>query len=283
MKLFSLLLTILVFQTSVFAQLLGEKNERLQQQKVLSEHVVSSVKSSLSEITGWVLRDNTKWINAKNIIPIADSKYLFPDKVLGQDNISEMEIRETQVDGKSNAVLVVKYLKPNYEFPTLKEGFSTAKVLDYYVFPVEKILQIIPDTLSAGIPHSINLAVTVSGRLEDYESKDIDLEINTAVQRFTASRFINPANLVLAVMPFSKDGKDHVKFKVIKTYPSEKLYQPYLSEEMSSQLFTHSYFECTRNTFANFFNSAAILAVSDKSVGDQPTDFNGFFIKGVRA
>ena len=192
-----------------------------------------------------------------------------------------MEIRETQVNGKTFAVLVLKYFMPKYEFPTLKEGFSPAKVLDFYVFPAEKILQILPDTLSLGAAHSINLEVTVSGRIPNYDSKDIDFEINTAIQRFAASRIVSPTNLLIAVMPYSMDGKDHIKFKIIKTYPGEKLYQPYLMDDIVVQLFNHSYFECLRSTFAGFFNSAAVLALSDMPQGVQPTDFNGFFVRGV--
>ena len=284
MKIFSLILTFLFFQTFVLAQVKGGKNEKEKiQENVASERVVSSVKSSISDITGWVLKENAKWISAKNVIPNTDPKYDLPDKVLGQDNISEMEIRETQVNGKTFAVLVLKYLMPNYEFPTLKEGFSTAPVLDFYVFPAEKILQILPDTLSAGVAHSINLEVTVSGRLPNYETKDIDFEINTAIQRFAASRIVSPTNLLIAVMPYSMDGKDHIKFKIIKTYPGEKLYQPYLMDDIVVQLFNHSYFECQRSIFASFFSSAAVLALSDMKQGDQPTDFNGFFVRGVRA
>jgi tetratricopeptide (TPR) repeat protein len=84
-------------------------------------------------------------------------------------------------------------------------------------------------------------------------------------------------------MPYSTDGKDHVKFKLIKTYPSEKLYQPYLMDDIGNTLFSHSYYECMRSTFANFFNSGSVLALADMPAGDQPSDFNGFFIRGVRA
>jgi hypothetical protein len=284
MKIFPLILILLFFQIVVHAQQVGGKytNEKPQQIGA-SDRVVSSVKSRISDITGWVLKDNSKWVNAKNVIPNPDPKYILPDKVLGQDNLSEMEIRETQVNGKTFAVLVLKYLIPHYEFPTLKEGFSTTKVLDFYVFPAEKILQILPDTLSLGAAHSINLAVTVSGRIPNYELKDIDFEVNTAIQRFVASRIVSPTNLLIAVMPYSMDGKDHIKFKIIKTYPGEKLYQPYLMDDIVVQLFNHSYFECQRSTFASFFNSASVLALSDMPQGIQPSDFNGFFVRGVRA
>lgn len=284
MKIYSLILTMLFFQIVVHAQQVGGKytNEKPQQIGV-SERVVSSVKSRISEITGWVLKDNSKWISAKNVIPNPDPKYILPDKVLGQDNISEMEIRETQVNGKTFAVLVLKYLIPHYEFPTLKEDFTSVKVLDFYVFPAERILHILPDTLSVGVPHSINLDVSVSGRIPNYESKDIDFEINTAIQRFATNRIVSPTNLLIAVMPYSMDGKDHIKFKIIKTYPSEKLYQPYLMDDIVVQVFNHSYFDCLRSSFANFFNSASVLALSDMPQGEQPTDFNGFFVRGVRA
>jgi len=284
MKIFSLILTILFFQLSVRAQLFGSKNDKENSdQQAASEHVVSSVKARISEITGWVLKDNTKWISLKNVIPNPDPKYILPDKVLGQDNLSEMEIRETQVNGKTYAVLVLKYLMPRYEFPTLKEGFYPAKVLDFYVFPAERILHILPDTLSLGVSHSINLAVAVSGRIENYDAKDIDFEVNTAIKRFGDSRIVNPTNLLIAVMPYSRDGKDHVKFKLIKTYPGEKLYQPFLMDDIVVNLFDHSYYECARNTFASFFNSASVLALADMPIGEQPSDFNGFFIRGVRA
>jgi len=284
MRIFFLVLSILLFQVTVHAQLWGGKNEKeKQQKKIASEHTVSSVKSRISDITGWVLKDNAKWISAKNIIPNTDPKYLLPDKVLGQDNISEMEIRETQVNGKTHAVLVLKYLMPRYEFPTLKEGFYPGKVLDFYVFPAERILHILPDTLSIGVPNCINLEVTVSGRIENYDFKDIDFEINTSIQRFAGNRIVNPQNLLIAVMPYSMDGKDHVKFKLIKTYPSEKLYQPFLMDDIIGKLFDHSYFECNRSSFGNFFNSAAVLALTNMPFTEQPTDFNGYFLKGVLA
>jgi hypothetical protein len=284
MKITSLLIVLFVFQLTAHAQLLGGKNVKEKQQQIVSsEHVVSSVKASISEITGWVLKENTKWISEKNVIPNPDPKYILPDKVLGQDNLSEMEIREAQVNGKTFAVLVLKYFMPRYEFPTLKEGFTPAKVLDFYVFPAERIMQILPDTLSLGVPHAINLEVVVSGKIENFETKDIDFEVNTAIQRYAANRIINPTNLLIAVMPYSLDGKDHVKFKLIKTYPSEKLYQPYLMDDISNTLFNHSFYECQRSSFANFFNSASVLAMSDKPAEDQPTDFNGFFTHGVRA
>ena len=284
MKVFLLILTMLIFQISVRAQLFGSKADKENlQQKAASEQSTSSVKASISEITGWVLKEDTKWISTKNVIPNPDPKYILPDKVLGQDNLAEMEIRETQVNGKTYAVLVLKYYMPRYEFPTLKEGFYPGKVLDFYVFPAERILQILPDTLSLGVPHSINLDVAVSGRIENYEAKDIDFEVNTAIKRFAGNRIVNPTNLLVAVMPYSMDGKDHVKFKLIKTYPGEKIYQPYLMDDIVVSLFNHSYYECYRNTFANFFNSAAVLALADMPAGEQPSDFNGYFIRGVRA
>jgi len=275
---------MLFFQTVARAQVFGGKNDKGRiQQKVTSEHTISTVKSHISDITGWVLKDNSKWISSKNVIPNPDPKYILPDRVLGQDNLSEMEIRETTINGKTHAVLVLKYYMPHYEFPTLKEGFTPAKILDFYVFPAERILQILPDTLSLNVPHAVNLAVSVSGRIENYESKDIDFEINTAVQRFAGNRIVNPTNLLIAVMPYNLDGKDHVKFKLIKTYPSVNLYQPYLMDDISGTLFDHSYYECLRGPFANFFNSAAVLAFDDMPASEQPTDFNGYFIKGVRA
>ena len=284
MKIFLLIIALFLFRFSVNAQLLGSKNDKEKlQQKVAAEHVVSSVKASISEITGWVLKENSKWISEKNVIPNPDPKYILPDKVLGQDNLSEMEIRETQVNGKTFAVIVLKYLMPRYEFPTLKEGFSPGKVIDFYVFPAERILQILPDTLSLGVPHAINLEVVVSGRIENYETKDIDFEVNTAIQRYAGNRIINPTNLLIAVMPYSADGKDHVKFKLIKTYPSEKLYQPYLMDDISNTLFSHSFYECLRSTFATFFNSGSVLAMADLPAEEQPSDFNGFFIRGVHA
>jgi tetratricopeptide (TPR) repeat protein len=284
MRFFPFVMTILLLQSSVYAQFWSRSNEAAKQkQKGPSEHIVSSVKSRINSITGWVVKENGKWMSAKNIILNPDPKYLLPDKVLGQDNLSEMEIREAQVDGKINAVLILKYLMPRYEFPTLKEGFYPVKVLDFYVFPVERISNILPDTLSKGVTHCINLEVAVSGRIEKYDSKDIDFEINTAIQRFSDNRIVNAANLLIAVMPYSLDGKDHVKFKLIKTYPSEKIYQPYLMDDINKNLFIHSYYECPRNEFAAFFNGAAASVIAETPLSDQPTDFNGYFAKGVRA
>lgn len=284
MKIFSLILILFIFQTSVCAQLFGGKSDKeSSQQKDASEHIVSSVKARISEITGWILKDNQKWISAKNVIPNPDPKYVLPDKVLGQDNLAEMEIRETQVNEKTYAVLVLKYYMPRYEFPTLKEGFFPGKVLDFYVFPAERILHILPDTLSLGVPHSINLEVAVSGKIENYDAKDIDFEVNTAIKRYAGNRIVNPTNLLVAVMPYSLDGKDHVKFKLIKTYPGEKLYQLFLMDDIVVNIFNHSYYECLRSTFAIFFNSASVLALADMPAGDQPSDFNGYFISGVRA
>ncbi len=282
MRVFCLIFILLLFHSTVDAQFWKKKksNEQLVQEQ--SEQIVSHVKSRLTDITGWVLKENTKWISGKNIIRNPDPKYTLPDKVLGLDNISEMEIRESVVDGKPVAVLVLKYLTAKYEFPTIKEGFYVGKGLDFYVFPAEKLLHVLPDTLANGSTISINFEVIASGKVENYDSKDIDFEIATAIQRTSENRTVNPQNLILGVMPYTLDGKDHVKFKVIKTFPSEKLYQPYLMDDIKGQLFKKSYFETKRSTFSTFFSSASVLALTDMPVGEEPTDFQGYFIKGVR-
>jgi tetratricopeptide (TPR) repeat protein len=282
MRVFCLVFILLLFHSTVDAQFRKRKKSNEQMVQGTPEQVVSHVKSHLTDITGWVLKDNTKWISAKNFIRNPDPKYTLPDKVLGLDNISEMEIRESQLNGKMVAVLVLKYLIAKYEFPTIKEGFYEGKALDFYVFPAEKLLTILPDTLSNGSTNCINFEVIVSGKIENYDQKDIDFEITTAIQRISGNRIINPQNLILGVMPYNLDGKDHVKFKLIKTFPSEKLYQPYLMDDIKGQLFNKSYFETKRSTFSAFFSSASVLALTDTPLGEEPTDFQGYFIKGVR-
>ena len=212
MRVFCLIFILLLFHSTVDAQFWKKKksNEQLVQEQ--SEQIVSHVKSRLTDITGWVLKENTKWISGKNIIRNPDPKYTLPDKVLGLDNISEMEIRESVVDGKPVAVLVLKYLTAKYEFPTIKEGFYVGKGLDFYVFPAEKLLHVLPDTLANGSTISINFEVIASGKVENYDSKDIDFEIATAIQRTSENRTVNPQNLILGVMPYTLDGKDHVHF-----------------------------------------------------------------------
>lgn len=282
MRVFCLVFILLLFHSTVDAQFWKKKKSNEQLVQGTPEQTVSHVKSHLTDITGWVLKDNTKWISAKNIIRNPDPKYTLPDKVLGLDNISEMEIREAQLNGKMVGVLVIKYLMPKYEFPTIKEGFYIGKALDFYVFPANKLLNILPDTLSPGSTNSVNFEVIVSGKIENYDQKDIDFEITTAIQRISGNRIINPQNLILGVMPYNLDGKDHVKFKVIKTFPSEKLYQPYLMDDIKGQLFNKSYFETKRSTFSAFFSNASILALVDTPQGEEPVDFQGYFIKGVR-
>lgn len=282
MRIFCLIFFLLLFHSTVDAQFLKKKKSSEQMVQGTPDQPIVHVKSRLTDISGWVLNNNAKWVSAKNIIRNPDPKYALPDRVLGLDNISEMEIRDAQLNGKTVAVLIFKYLIPKYEFPTIKEGFYIGKCLDFYVFPAEKILQILPDTLANGSTNSVNFEVIVSGKIENYDQKDIDFEITTAIQRISGNRIVNPQNLVIGVMPYSLDGKDHVKFKVIKTFPSEKLYQPYLMDDIKGQLFNKSYFEAKRSSFSSFFNGASILALIDTPVGEEPTDFQGYFIKGVR-
>src|ERR1035437_1655398 len=98
MRVFCLLFILLLFHNTVDAQFWKKKNSNEQTVQGAPEQPVSHLKSRLTDISGWVLNNNNKWISAKNIIRNPDPKYDLPDKVLGLDNISEMEIRDAQLN-----------------------------------------------------------------------------------------------------------------------------------------------------------------------------------------
>ncbi|MDZ7776867.1 MAG: hypothetical protein U5L09_15295 [Bacteroidales bacterium] len=84
------------------------------------------------------------------------------EEKLGKVNFEALELRDIIINGQAFQLLQVKKEKGNFEFPLIKEGFSTYEVMDYYVFRADRLEQVLPSPLVFNKPYVVDLKVFVS-------------------------------------------------------------------------------------------------------------------------
>ncbi len=238
--------------------------------------IISDVKSKINNAKGWALQDDGAWVSAKNKIPFfsAEQNKGLSGR-LGQDNFTVIEIREVVIDNNSYGILIIKYKKEKYEFPMIKQGWSSYEALNYYVFLPSKLSKILPQPVKFGKTNAVNMEVITSGSISHYKSKSYFSEMATNIRRTIYSRNPSPSNLIIAVYPIKSDDKKYIRFKLIRTFPQKPIYQNYLRPENQIKLFHKSYYEVKYEDFKKFVGG--ILSVSEKN----PVDFSGFYKLGT--
>ena len=236
--------------------------------------IISDVKTKIEKAKGWILQDDGAWVSAKNKIPFFQSKINREDLKqykLGQDNFDVIELREVVIDNNNYAVLVIKYKKGKYDFPLIKEGWSSYKSLDYYVFKPSNLKKILPDTLENNGTNVVFMNVLVSGNIDNYDSKDYKSQMALNIQRYIYSRNPSPSNLIIAVNLIKDEYNKFIRYKFIKTFPFQKVYSMYQRPENQIKLFHKSYYEVKYDYFKKFLSG--VLSEEEKN----PSSFAGYY------
>jgi len=229
---------------------------------------LDDARSSIKDITGWQNKGNGTWLKAKNKIPFImtqdnaeqASKGVFSkkeakkiekklkasreDKKLGKDNLQEMSISDMIINNQPYQVLMLKRIVGKYEFPLIKESFSSYESLDYYVFKSEKIEQIFPNQLVFNKPYVVDLETFISGTISYYKSKDVKGIITRQIQMGLykhSLRSYSTNNLLFALYPIMKDGVKYMRFNLIESYNKYYVTRGYHEESNLIKIFNNQY------------------------------------------
>ncbi|MEA3505771.1 MAG: hypothetical protein U9R32_11355 [Bacteroidota bacterium] len=267
---------------------------------------LSDARAEIKDISGWQNRGDGNWLNAKNKIPFiltqegADQalhgalsrkeekkiqkklKASREDKKLGQDNLQAMTISDMNINNQAYQVLMLKRVVGEYEFPMIKEGFSSHETLDYYVFKAKKVEEIFPNQLVFNKPYVVNLEAYVSGEIPYFKSKDVKALITRKIQMGLykhSLRSFSTDNLLIALYPLMKDGEKLMRFNLIRSFNKYYVTRGYYEEKNLNKIFDNRYYETLFDLFHEFVGSVnSSIGYSDV----EPTTFEGFYKLGVR-
>lgn len=240
---------------------------------------ISGIKAKIESATGYALREDGRWVDQNNVIPSAllPSKQSEGDKKLGQENFTAIELREVQILGEQYALLVVRYLGARYEFPTLQLELSTYPILDFYVFRASKLKELLSEGQFADGVKAVNLDVFSSGTITDYPDRNVESEIAFTIQRRLSRTRPDALNMIMAVKTPDNDKKN-IRFRMIRTYSKEFIFQTYLQPTIRDRIFDRAYFELPAREFLDFLNT---LGIFDKIRHEMPSDYHGFLELGM--
>ncbi len=229
---------------------------------------LSPVQSEITEVTGWALQDNGRWLSARNRVPYTDertNKSTGLERKLGQDNIIALQLRKVMIGNEQYNVLVKKYHDGEYEFPILKEGWRGFKSLDFYVFRSTKLAEILPEEIPFNQEYAVNLNVYARGTLKDYEGRNEDDEIVRTIQSVERGEVVNDWNIVFAVFPIKNGDQEVVRFKLIKSFRKKQLVSYYAAPENWDKNFDMTFYEVKFFRFKAFIRDAEefVLDVSN--------------------
>ncbi len=220
---------------------------------------LSPVQSEIVNLKGWAKQDNGSWLSANNRIPFSDektNKSTRGERKLGQDNIIVLELRKVMIGNKQYNVMVKKYHDGEYEFPILREEWRNFKSMDFYVFPSEKLAQILPQEIPFNKMYAVNLDVYARGTIRDYEDKNPDDEIVREIQRVERAEVVNDWNIVFAVFPIKNGDNEVVRFKLIKSFNREYLASFYTAPTNWEKNFEMTFYETNFFRFKSFIRDA---------------------------
>jgi|GEM_PF-1188510 hypothetical protein len=287
---------IFIFQLS-FAQ--------FQSQRDTNDIEIKEVRSTLDKATGYTYLGGGEWATAKNKIPYIQTqksaegasdasmsrresrkikrklRATKAEKKLGKVNFEAMELRDIIINGQAFQLLQVRKEKGNFEFPLIKEGFSTYEVMDYYVFRADRLEQVLPSPLVFNKPYVVDLKVFVSDEIPYYKTKNIDALISKKVRSTIFSRQMesfSTTNLLLTLYPTVDEGEKRMRFNLINSYNKPYVTRSYYNEKNLKELFNTKFFETDFESFKDFIGTPSI---SFQYSDSQPTTFEGYCELGL--
>lgn len=243
--------------------------------------IISKVQSYLESAEGWSLQDNGRWASANNRIPHSDSKTNknpSPRRKLGVENFNILELKKVLIDDIQYNVLLIKYADGGYEFPILQEGWKPFESLEFFVFEAKTLSDILPHDVPFNRAYAVNMKVFCQGKVRDYDPKLINDIVVGKIQSTQNQTNINASNLVFAVLPIQKDGRESVKFKMIRSYSKRSLSSWYLDPRNAEKLFSVSYFSAKFYQFKKFIRDSEIYNIPTAGA---PDDFGSYFKWGI--
>ncbi|MBI9034362.1 MAG: tetratricopeptide repeat protein [Bacteroidales bacterium] len=265
---------------------------------------ISDVQYSLSHATGWANQGNGKWVSDLNKIPfvLTEAEILtasrnvldkkegerrarrgkahIDDKKLGRDNFDVMEIREVEIEGQIFKILIIKSKSVQYEFPMIREGLQTYDMLEYYVFDSEKVNELFPAQVKFGEPYMVSLDVFTNGKIPYWRTNDVEALISSKIQSSVYRSQMagySITNFIFALNPLVFQGKKVMRFYPVRAYNKEFVVKNYGYELNAKELFNHYYYEVDFDEFRSFIGPSRRTLSFD----DEPTDFNGYFQRGI--
>lgn len=298
----TLSLLILIFSSSLIAQ----ENERYFELQDFS--VLSPVQSSITSARGWSMQDNGKWAFSENRIPFTDShsnntRQPAVEK-LGLDNFIEIHLRKIMIDDKQYNVLIKTYKDGEYEFDYLAKGWKSYNSLDYYVFKSEKLFELLPEEVPFNTSYLVDLQCYYAGSIKNYEKtvtasrslrltnyatgaiesfpsskkgEYINLIIRT-IQDVKLGRIVNDGSLIFAAYPIKAEGREVVRFKLIKSYRNDNLIKLQTSPDNWTRLFDDYFYEVPYTTFRSFIEDSRDYFVP---VETAPSAYTSYYNWGV--
>ncbi len=253
-------LIALLLLLGVSNQLLSQTDcENQNESDLVNFSSLSPVQSEIINLKGWAKQDNGNWLSAPNRIPFTDertNKSSGGERKLGQDNMIALQLRKVMIGNKQYNVMVKKYYDGEYEFPVLREHWKGFKSLDFYVFPSNKLEDILPNEIPFNEQYAVNLQLFARGTVRDYENKHEDDEIVRAIQRVERGEVVNDWNIIFAVFPIKNGDKEVVRFKLIKSFNDAYLSSFYTAPSNWGSNFEMTFYETNFFRFKSFIRDA---------------------------
>lgn len=247
----------------------------------LNFSIISPVQSRLDGAMGFSIQDNGKWANARNRIPYSDFKTNrkpSETRKLGIENFRVLELKKVLIDDVQFNVLLIKYNDGAYEFPILQEGWKSFESLEFFVFNAINLPNILPKNIPYNQAYAVDMQVYCAGKVKHYDPKLVDDAIVSKIQATQNQTNNNASNLIFAVQPIQKDGKESIRFKLIRSFSKETLTGWFLDPRNAEELFSTSYYESQLYKFKSFIRDAEVYNLPTAGT---PTDFNSFFNWGL--
>ncbi|MGM0566902.1 MAG: tetratricopeptide repeat protein [Bacteroidota bacterium] len=291
-----IILSLLIWQMS-WAQ--------FQRQEDTNDIEIKDVRTTLKKATGYIYLGAGEWETGKNKIPYIRTqksseeasearlskreqrkikqqlKATKAEQRLGQENFLKMELRDVIIDGQAFQLLQIWREKGRFEFPLIKEDFSTYESVEYFVFRADRLEQILPSPLIFNKPYIVDLKVFVKDEISFPDSKNVDALISKRIQNATYEKKLtsySTTNLLLALYPAVDEGDRKMRFNLIPNYNKAYTQRSYYNEENLKNLFDKKYFETDFERFKDFIGTPSI---SFQYSDSQPTTFEGFCKLGV--
>lgn len=288
-----------------FAFLLQWSFAQFQSEQDTNDVVIKDIRSKLEKATGYIYLGGGDWETGKNKIPFVQTQKTAEDaaaaamskretrkikrklkatraeKKIGKENFEVLELRDMIINGQAFQILQVKKTRGSFQFPMIKEGFSTYESMDYYVFRADRLEQVLPSPLVFNKPFVADLKVFISDEIPYYKSKNIEALISKKVRRTLFSRRLesfSTTNLLLALYPTVDEGEKLMRFNMVRTYNKPYLLRSYYKEENLKELFNTKFYE---TGFENFKDFIGTPAVSFQYADSQPTTFEGYCKMGI--
>jgi len=239
---------------------------------------LSPVQSEITNLRGWSKQDNGTWLSAPNRIPYTDektNKSTSGARKLGQDNMISLQLRKVMIGNKQYNVMVKKYFDGEFEFPILLEGWEGFKSLDFYVFPSDKLEEILPEDIPFNEEYAVNLNVYARGTIRNYEDKHEDDEIMREIQKVERSEVVNDWNIIFAIFPIKNGDDEVVRFKLIKSFNKNFLASFYTAQSNWENNFETTFYE------TNFFRFKSFIRDAQEYVLDVTEDVDNLTAKSA--